>query len=270
MKNITRRVLFLIGTVFLLASCTPPEGREYKHGQDEVAHGRFLASLDFFERAIKRNPESDWAMKAAREGGRISYFEVKDYKRAVNFYRSLVVNSRDSQERIEAQKKLAEIYLENLQDYPQAIAEYSKLVEQNLSDQEVGQDHLSLARAYYYQNNVFQADSEIAQILKLKVEPPLRFSALMLSGNILIAKKEFSLAANLFKDLIKEYPDKALHENVPMTLAVCYEEAGDFKGALSVLEGLRGKYSPAEYIELRIKRLKERQTNQPGVKGFRK
>ena len=219
---------------------------------------------------MKRNPTSEWALKAAREGSRIAFFDTKDFKKAVFFYRHLVVNSSDDQERIDAQKKMGEVYLENLQDYPRAIIEYSKLVEQNLSDQEVGLYRLGLARAHYYQNNLFQADSEIAQILKLKVEAPLRFNAMMLKGNIFIAQKDFTKAATLFKELIKDYPEKAQIENVPMTLAVCYEEAGDLKEALQVLESLRGTYRPPEYIELRIKRLKERQKNQPGAKGFRK
>ena len=252
------------------AACTPPEGQDFKQGQIEASKGQYSLSLESFDRSTKRNPTSPWAMKSAREGARIAFFEAKDFKKAAQFYRHIVLNSTDPQERVEAQQKLGEVYLDNLQDYGQAIIEYSKLVEQNLSDQEVGTYRLGLARAHYYQNNLFQSDSEITQILKLKVEPPLRFNALMLKGNILIAQKDFSKAANLFKELIRDYADRAQRESVPMTLAVCYEEAGEMQNALQVLEGLRGHYSPPEYIELRIKRLKERQKNQPGARGFRK
>lgn len=260
----------LLPLIFLTGGCTPPEGKDFKKGQREALQGQYPSSLESYERAMKRNPTGNWALRAAREGARIAFFETKDFKKAAYFYRHLVVNSSDSQERIESQQKMGEVYLENLQDYPQAIIEYSKLVEQNLSDQEVGQFRLGLARAHYYQNNLFQADSEITQIFKLKVEPPLRFNAYMLKGNILIAQKDFSRAATLFKELIKEYPEKSQQENVPMTLAVCYEEAGELKEALLVLEGLKKTYKPPEYIELRVKRLKERQKNQPGAKGFRK
>ncbi len=270
LKRHTKYLLICAAGWFLLAGCTPPEGRDFKQGQKEAQKGQYVLSISFFEHAMKRNPTSPWAMKAAREGARISFFETKDFRKSAEFQRHIVIYSAESQERIEAQKKLGEIYLENLQDYPKAIIEYSKLVEQNLSDQEVGQDRLGLARAHYFQNNLFQADSELTEILKLKVEPPLRFNALMLKGNILIAQKEFSKAAILFKELIKDYPEKAQHENVPLTLAVCYEEAGELKDALVVLDGLRKTYQPPEYIELRIKRLKERQKNQPGAKGFRK
>ncbi len=263
-------LLICAAALFLGMGCTPPEGRDFKQGQNEAREGKYPLSLSSFEHSMKRNPTSPWAIKSAHEGARISFFETKDFKRAAQFYRHIVINSDDSQERIEAQQKLGEVFLENLQDYPQAIIEYSKLVEQNLPDQEVGQYRLGLARAHYFQNNLFQAESELAEILKLKVEPPLRFNTLMLKGNILIAQKEFSKAAALFKELIKDYAEKAQHENVPLTLAVCYEEAGELKEALVVLEGLRKTYQPPEYIDLRIKRLKERQKNQPGAKGFRK
>ena len=200
LKRHTKYLLILAAALFLGMGCTPPEGRDFKQGQKEARQGKYPLSLTSYEHSMKRNPTSAWAMKAAHEGARIAFFETKDFKKAAQFYRHIVINSPDSQERIEAQKKLGEIYLENLQDYPQAIVEYSKLVEQNLSDQEVGQDRLGLARAHYFQNNLFQAESELAEILKLKVEPPLRFNASMLKGNILIAQKDFSKAATLFKD----------------------------------------------------------------------
>ncbi len=260
----------ILGLCFVLYSCTPPEGQDFQKGQAEANSKRFSESIVYFERATKRAPESSWALRAAREGARISYFELKEYKRAAEFYQHLVMYSDDTKDRFEAQRKLGDIYLENLQDYPKAIMEYSRLAEQELSDQEVGKNRLGLARAYYFQNNLFQSESEINEALRLKIEIPLRFSLLMLKANIFIGRKDFSKAATLLKDLIKNNTEQAQQENVPMTLAVCYEEAGQFQDALNVLEGLRGKYNPPEYIELRIKRLKERQRNQPGAKGFRK
>jgi tetratricopeptide (TPR) repeat protein len=253
-----------------MGGCTPPEGRDYKQGLAEANKKNYSQSLVLFDHAIKRNPESEWALKAAREGAKIAYLETKEHQKAVDFYRHIVMYSKDNQERNEAQRKLGDIYLENLQDYPKAIQEYSRLAEQELSDQEIGRNRLGLARAYYYQNNLFQAESEINEALKLKIEPPLRFSALLLKGNIFISRKEYSKAAALFNELMKSNPERAREENIPLTLAVCYEEAGEFQNALNVLESLRGKYNPPEYIELRIKRIQERQKNQPGAKGFRK
>ena len=180
LKRLTRFCLFLCFS--LGVGCTPPEGLDFKQGQKESRQGQFALSLNSFEHSTKRNPTSPWALRSAREGARIAFFELKDFKKAAQFYRHIVMNSSDAQERIGAQQKLGEIYLDNLQDYPKAINEYSKLVEQNLSDQEVGQYRLGLARAHYYQNNLFQADSELSEILKLKVEPPLRFNAFMLKG----------------------------------------------------------------------------------------
>lgn len=270
MKIALAKKLTSLIALILLAACSPPEAYEYRSGMAEANSKHFAESISYFERAMKRAPQSSWSLRAAREGARIAYFELKEYKKAAEFYQHIVMYSEENEERFEAQRKLGDIYLENLQDYPRAIMEYSRLAEQHLSDQDVGQNRLRLGRAYYYQNNLFQAESEIEQALKLKIEPSLRFSALMLKGNIFIARKEFVKAASLFNDLIKNHSEKAQDENVPMTLAVCYEEAGEFQKALEVLEGLRGKYNPPEYIELRIKRLKERQRNQPAAKGFRK
>ncbi len=77
-------------------------------------------------------------------------------------------------------------------------------------------------------------------------------------------------AADIFKTLIQKFPEKSIQENVALMLAVCYEENMDFKSAIAILEEHRNKYSPPEYIELRIKRLQERLKNAPGAKGYRK
>ena len=86
----------------------------------------------------------------------------------------------------------------------------------------------------------------------------------------MVAQKNYARAAEIYKELLKNYFEKSLKENIPLLLAVCYEEIKDFQTAIKTLEILVGKYTPPEYIELRIKRLKERLKNQPGAKGFRK
>ena len=77
-------------------------------------------------------------------------------------------------------------------------------------------------------------------------------------------------AADQFFKLIQANPEKSTKENVIITLAVCYEENLDFKGAIQVLEKYKAIHPQPDYIELRIRRLKERLKNAPGARGMRK
>lgn len=265
----TSRLLIAIFILFT-AACSSQEAADYKQAQKEIGQQHYRIALSFLDRVILRNSQSKYTMDAAREAARISYFELKDYAKSANYHHFIVLHSTDQKERMESQRQIASIYFNNLQNYQQSIIEFSKLQQMAHTDLEAAQYKLSIARAQYYLNNFFQSESEIDSLLKLKSDDTIRFSALMLKGNILIGKKEYKEAAETLNKLMVEFPEKAVEENVALVLAVCYEENYDFKNAIKVLEDHKSRYKPAEYIELRIKRLQERQKNAPGAKGFRK
>ena len=271
MKRMQLRLLHLTFTSFLIViGCSSPEQSDYKKAQNEIAQGHFRIAMSYLDRVIKRNAPGEYPMEAAREAARISFFEIKDFSKSIEYHRFIVLNSLNDKERLQAQKEIADIYFNNLQNYKQAVIEYSKLQQMPHTDAEEAQYKMNVARAQYYQNNFFQAESEIDSLLKLKSENAVRFSALMLKANILVGKKDYVPAAEILKNLIQEFPEKSSQENVALILAVCYEENNDFKSAIRVLEEHKSFYKPAEYIELRIKRLQERMRNAPGAKGFRK
>ncbi|MGZ3780368.1 MAG: tetratricopeptide repeat protein [Pseudobdellovibrionaceae bacterium] len=260
----------LITILFSISACSSQEQADYKQAHKEISQQHYRIGLNLLDRIIKRNSPSDLPLAASREAARIAFFELKDFDKAIQYHRFIVLHSLNEKERVESQKQIAGIYFNNLQNYKMSIVEYSKLQEMPHTDLEAAQYKISMARAQYYLNNFFQADSEIDTLLKLNSDDNLRFSALMLKGNILVGKKDFKAAAEIFKNLLQKFPEKAEQENVALTLAVCYEENFDFKNALSVLEQHRNKYNPREYIELRIKRLQERMKNAPGARGYRK
>ncbi len=263
------RIIFSFLSLFLVA-CTSYQSDDYQRAQEAIDKKHYRIAVNFLDHAIKRSPQTALGIKAAREAARISLYETKDYKKAIEFYQHLVLYSKDPQERIQAQKEVATIYFDNLQSYKEAIIEFSKLLQMPHLDFEQAKYKLSIARAHYYLNNFFQAESEINEILRLKIDDQLRFNTLFLQGNILVAQKNFLRAAEIYKNIIKNYPETAKKENVMITLAVCYEENKDYVSAINILEQARPDYKPVEYIDLRIKRLQERQKNQPGAKGFRK
>lgn len=260
----------MVSAAFFLLSCTPPEARDFERASQEAGRAHYRVALSYFDRVLKRDQSGDWALKAAREGARISVFELKDYKKAVEYLRHLVLHSEDAVELEQAQRQLADVYFENLNDYPKAYAEFSKLLAMKLSSIERAKIQIKMARASFYLGDFSQAESEVETVLNNPLEAASRFQALNLKGNILVAKKSYQKAAEIFRLVLKDFPDVAVAENVPLQLAVCYEEDQRYREAIGVLETLRVTYQPPEYIELRIKRLQEKIRNQPGAKGFRK
>ncbi|WP_413289490.1 tetratricopeptide repeat protein [Bdellovibrio sp. HCB337] len=260
----------IVGLTLGLSACSPPEAKDYKAAQEEMAQGHHRIALSNLDRVLKRAPDSEYAVKAARDGARISSLETKDYKKAASYYQFLVLHSPDATERLNSQKQLAAIYFDQLQNYDQAIIELNKLIRDTESDVDIARYKLDIARSNYYLNNFFQAHSELDDLLKLKVDDSERFSAWVLKSNIHIALKEYAKAIEILKKVTTTFPQKSLQENVYQTLAVCYEETDNFTEAINTLESVKDKYAQPEYIDIRIKRLKERQKNRPGARGLRK
>lgn len=254
--------------ICVLISCSPPEKKEFQRGEHRVSSNEFKTAIVHFDNAIKVAPESIWALKSAREAARVSHYLEKNFNTAIRFYRHMVLYSDNPDERNKSQKEIAYLYFDSLQNYPQAIIEFYKLLQMSDKDFEIATYKLAIARANYYLNQFNQALSEIGEINRLKIADELQFDAQLLQGNIFVAQKSFAKAIVIFNELLKKFPEKSEKENVALTLTVCYEENFQYKEAIQILETLRNKYSPPEYIELRIKRINERIRNQPGAKGL--
>ena len=254
----------------LFVGCTNRQENDYEAGLKYSKKKEWPQAVIYFERTILRDRESPIALKAMKEAARIEYLQVKDYKRAAQYYQDIIVHSPREEERLDAQKQLAAIYFESLQDYERAAVEYSKLVTSSRVDSERAAYKLLVARSQYFLGNYFQALSEIDEILKLRADQETEFQARLLRGNVYVAEKKFPDAAKVFSEVIDKFPEKSLKENVHLVLSLAYEENGDYKQAISILEKIKDIYQPKEYIELRLKRIKERAHNQPGARGYRK
>jgi len=254
----------------ILVACTSPEERAWQKAGDQIEKGHFRIGLSYLDQIIQREGQPIWIMRALKEAARVSFFELKDYKKSAEYHRKIVVISEDPVERTNSQRQLANIYFDHLANYSEAIIEINKLISLLTEPGERSRYKISLARAYYYQNAFEQSLNEVEEFLKLNQTEQERFDMLMLKGNIFLAKKDLTKAATVFQQVLKEFPKRSKSENVGLTLAVCYEEMKDYKNAVHILREMRGSHPIPEYIDLRIKRLEDRQKNLPGARGFRK
>ncbi len=270
-NNFCFSLLFLVTLSFILAGCKfNIQDIEYNKAENALEEKKYSEALNHYEKAIKIKPKSPTALNAARKGARVALLETNDFLKAVDLYNHLMLYSPNESERIESQKKLASIYFEKLSDYPNAIKEYSRLLLLPHSSQENLDFRFILAKAYFYLNNFYQADIEMKNLLSLVKKKAKRFEYLAFQGNIFLTTKKLDEAAQLFKSIIKEYPEEASKENIPLSLAVTYEEKGNFAEAIDLLDKLKKGHPAPDFLELRIKRLKERLLNQPGARGLTK
>lgn len=268
--NKARGVVLAMLLLAALTGCGSSLEREYDNGVESAKKGQYTLALSSFDKVIARSPDSRLGLDAAREAARVAFFELKDFNRAAKYYEIIVLGSSDEAERLGAQKQITAVFFEHLSNYGRAIVEINKVLPLIRDPSERLKYKMDLARAYYYQNNFFQAEMEVDEFLRLSKNEDLNFQMHLLKANIVLARKDLQRAAEILKEMIKANPKKAQKENVGLTLAVAYEEMKDYKKAIETLQEIRGDHAMPDYIDVRIKRLQERVKNQPGARGFRK
>ena len=169
-----------------------------------------------------------------------------------------------------AHVNIAQICFENLLDYGQAVSEYERLLRLQLKPEEAFHFRLNLAKAQFQLNNLEQSGNELDVLLAQKHSDDEAFEAEVLKANILVAQKKQADAALLWEKILKDFPERSKKENVALNLVVCYEEQKDFGKAIEVLERMKSNYPNPEFLEIRIQRLRQRRSNQPGAQGLKR
>jgi hypothetical protein len=108
---------FLIAFIFAIAACSSEEAADLKRAKAAIEKQHYRIGLGYLDQVVKRNGNAKVTLEAAREGARITFFETKDFNKAIYFHRFMVLKSTDQKERLESQKQIAEIYFNNLQKY---------------------------------------------------------------------------------------------------------------------------------------------------------
>jgi tetratricopeptide (TPR) repeat protein len=222
------------------------ELREWKDAADE------------FERCVHYAPQSQAGVEAARLGGGIALYELKDYQKAIFFFRHIVRNSQKTVEVRWAQQKLAEIYYEKLNDYAQAVVEYQRLLEANPSGDDASDYKLRLGRSYYFMGNFDQAIAEASEFLASRSGDAKTFDILMLKGDALLAQKKLDEAIATYDSVAKEFADRPEFYQAKLNKSLALEEKKDWDGAIKELQEIRDKYPHPDVIDLKIRSIQRR------------
>jgi tetratricopeptide (TPR) repeat protein len=232
--------------------------------------GRPDEALAHYRKVMNHGLQSDVGLQAAKQAARIAYFELKNFSQAIELYKQLVLYAPDPATRIDAQKNIAEIHFKHLTDYRQAVLEYNRLLELPHMKEDGFKYRLAVAHSYFYMNNFYQALVEIDAILTKGFPEELLYEPLLVKANIFLNTNRLDEAIKVLQELLNRYPERSKKETVGLQLAVCYEEKKDYAKAVETLETVKVTYPTPEFIEMRIRRLKERQSYQPGAKGLKK
>lgn len=260
--------------VFSLIACDlESESSLKKKAEESESSGNYSRAIESYEKIINiRRSQDQNSTNYAKTAAQLALIKTKEYERALKLFRYIILNSNEPVERLDAQKKIAEIHFTHLAtpDYAEAIKELSKLLSLRLAAEDRLNYHTDLARAYYRANNFYQAQIEIDRILQETKDKVRQYDLKRLKADIYLSSKDQQNAVNIYVDLLKSFPEQSKKDDIGLSLAVSYEDQEKYDKAIEVLTSLKKESEKPEYLDLRIKRLKERLSQQPGAHGLRK
>jgi len=254
--------------VVALAGCKSRAEKYYDEAYDKINQNQFLDAVSLLESSIELEKNHNKKMRAMFEMARLLRFEIQDYPKALAQLKKIVLSAEDPKLRLLSQEAISEIYFDNLQDYEAALKELL-VVEPLTSEPEKKEKiKLKIAQAYRLTGN---SDASLEYIdAALKQGTKQKISFLKLKSQILQSQQKHDRAAEVLNEIYKTDPNLFEKDNMYLEMALIYEEKQDYKKAIEYLEQNKEKITDKNYLELRIKRLKEKQINKPFNKGMRK
>ena len=269
-KSLNPFFLFIV-LAFLTAGCFWSGSQsEIEKAEKALKQENYKKAVFHLDRVIKSQKDEPVALEAARKAARSSVFFLKNYQKALQYYRYILIYSDDTKERYRTQIQIAKIYFEYLTDYEQAISEYSRLLEIANDKNDRIRFRKKIARSYFFLKNFYQSKTEIENILKENPHKEQIYEVLFLRGNIEMAQKETDQAIKTFLHLLENFPELAKKDNIALHLAMTYEEKENFARAIEVLDEMLVEDESNDFIEEKIERLRLRQSYLPGAKGLKK
>src|SRR5688500_16803897 len=121
LNKLRENKLFLLGLLLIgalgVALFFPKlvlERRLLASGENLREQKKFVEAAAEFERAVRYKPSNWVGLRAARLGGLVSLYDLKDYEKAVFFFRHIVRYGQKPPEVKWAQQRLAEIFYEKI------------------------------------------------------------------------------------------------------------------------------------------------------------
>lgn len=259
--------IFLL-CLFVLVSC------EVKKGKDEYESAKALlqtqpqqAVIDF-ERLLKVYPNSPYALKASLNMQEFCPKSKACQEAEIVFLKYIIEKDTDQNKTILAMKRLSDVFFER--GYYQQVIDNTNLLLSKNSENDFLEQRLQLAKSYFYLRNFYQAEVELNTYIKNIESEDKRVDGLMLKAEILGAQKKYTDAVEVYKEIKSKYKEVYLKNQVFINEALMFEEQKQLDLAIATLEEVQAQIKNAEFVQIKIEKLKERKALMPGASGLKK
>lgn len=266
-KRFSFAAFFCLNALFF-QGCRSRSEKLYTEAYEKINQNEFKSAIELLESSAELEKNNIKKTKALFEAARLLRFERQDYESALKHLRTVVLSSKDEKMRLLAQESICEIYFDHMQNYQEALKEL--LILEPLLPESKKKELLRLktAQSQHLIGNSQAALEYIDSVLKISTVDKSPF--LKLKAQVLQSENKFDEALKIYDQIYASSQIYFKAENLFYAVSAIQEEKKDYKQGVEYLEKHDTEITDKNYLELRIKKLKEKQINKPFSKGIRK
>lgn len=250
-------VLLVGGLLFYLSRLDQILEDDFAQAEVQLSRGEHQQALEQFQSIYQRHPTFKLAPEALYQSGEILDLYLKQYPEALLAYLSLEKEYPVQYDLVrQAQIRIADIYKNRQRDDERAVAEYRKLLEMGADDPD--RVHYEIGDSYFRLERYAEAAETFEHLSSAYPQSPLLAEVRYRLGMIYSLLGNNTLAVQAYRDVIRTWPQSPYAVEAQFSLASVLEERDEFREALTLLEGLQGRYSNTEALNRKIELLKNR------------
>lgn len=263
----TGAAFFIIGAI-LFTGCQSRSDKLYAEAYEKINQNKFKDAIELLESSSELEKNNIKKTKALFEAARLLRFESQDYEAALKHLRTVVLSSEDEKMRLLAQESICEIYFDHMQNYHEALKELLILEPLLKESKKKELLRLKIAQSQHLIGSSQVAREYIDSVLKISGVDKNPF--LKLKAQVLQSENKLDEALKIYDQIYNLSQKYFATENLFYVVSAIQEEKKDYKLGVEYLEKHSEEIADKNYLELRIKKLKEKQINKPFSRGVRK
>jgi TolA-binding protein len=246
-----------------LAGCLGDPGAHVDRAQELAFQRQAAKALKEYEEALsllaKKDPQKVRALlvPSLKGAGDLCYLELKQYPKAVDYYRALVQHFPDATESLDARVNLSEIF-RSAGDRRSAVAELSAIVQDFPNGPEVDRYQYQAAKEYFELRDYDQVMLE-AQILEKRFPSSSYLPAVqMLAAAALALQGQREKAIEAYERVAQRWPESDLAPRARFEAAKVWVDLGREDRALDMLVEVLKTHPDPKGVQAEIARLRKR------------
>ncbi|MBI5327681.1 MAG: tetratricopeptide repeat protein [Deltaproteobacteria bacterium] len=250
-------ILQLAICIFLLSCSQDHTLPAYEKAEELFGQRAYVKAIARYSNIVTKYPESQYASASQYKIGLIYNLYLKDVKKAMNAYATLMLLYPNSKEIVLARQDIAEIYVKS-GNYRKAIGEYQWLIKNTggaLSDN----FQYQIAMAYLKLTDIKQARIELQEIIKNSPSSELGPNVYYEMANTYYMEGNYKEAIKAYELVFSSYPNSQYAYEAQLGKAVCIEETGNLAEAIGLYKALEKSYPNPGVIKIRLDAIEARE-----------